>query len=157
MKQFRDTYYLISESGEVYNTKRKVYLKTNKAQRGYRAVRLGKLKIFVHRIVAELYILNPNNYPYINHIDGNTSNNHVSNLEWCTQGQNVKHAYDIGLHESVKGEDHFRAKLKETDIPVIRDLYNNKGYNYAEIARMYGVTNAPIWQIINNKIWKHVK
>lgn len=50
----------------------------------------------------------------------------------------------------------FRAKLKETDIPVIKSLYN-EGYNYAQIARIYGMGNGVIWQIINNKIWKHVK
>lgn len=158
METFRDTVYLISENGEVFNTIRNKYLKPNKTKRGYFRISLGrKLRIFVHRMVAETYIPNPNNYPYINHIDGNGLNNHVSNLEWCTQTRNVQHAYDIGLRESIKGKDHFRAKLKEEDIPVIRDLYNNQGYNYTQIARMYGLTNGPIWQIINNKIWKHVK
>ena len=158
MKQFRDTIYLISENGEVFNTKSCKYLKPNKTKRGYYRIGLGRtLRVFVHIMVAECYIPNPNNYPYVNHIDGNSLNNNFNNLEWCTQSMNVQHAYDIGLHESVKGEDHFRAKLKESDIPVIRDLYHNKNYTYAQIARMYGLTNGPIWQIINNKIWKHVK
>lgn len=45
----------------------------------------------VHRLVAKTYIPNPNNYPQINHIDKDRSNNRISNLEWCTPEQNNKH------------------------------------------------------------------
>lgn len=58
---------------------------------------------FIHRLVAEAFIPNPNNYPVINHIDGNTLNNSVSNLEWCTQSHNVKEAYRIGLAKPTSG------------------------------------------------------
>lgn len=51
----------------------------------------------IHRLVAMCYIDNPDNKPFVNHQDGDPSNNHVSNLEWCTNSENVQHAYDIGL------------------------------------------------------------
>lgn len=66
---------------------------------GYHRVSLknneGKyIKERVHRLVANVFIANPNNYKIINHIDENKSNNSVENLEWCTQSQNMKKSVD---------------------------------------------------------------
>ena len=57
-----------------------------------------KRKVFlVHRLIAFTYMPNPENKPDINHIDGNPLNNNVSNIEWCTKVENMKHARDTGL------------------------------------------------------------
>lgn len=69
---------------------------------GYYKVELyknGKSNIFsIHRLVAESFIENPNNYPCVNHIDCNKKNNNVSNLEWVTHKQNSYHAMQNGLY-----------------------------------------------------------
>ena len=63
---------------------------------GYKEVALckdGKMYYRrVHRLVASAFIPNPNNYPVINHIDENPSNNCVSNLEWCSKSYNTKYS-----------------------------------------------------------------
>lgn len=67
---------------------------------GYYMVVLEKNKVKklwkVHRLIAIHFIPNPNNKPNINHIDANRRNNRIENLEWCTQSENIKHAYNIG-------------------------------------------------------------
>ena len=103
---------------------------TSVGDNGYYKVGLyrnGKAKNFkIHRLVAEAFIPNPNNYPQVNHIDGHKNNNCVDNLEWCDNSYNMKEAYRIGLivpnHKGVfkKGE------CKKTPIPIIQfDLHNN--------------------------------
>src|SRR5690606_12792762 len=64
----------------------------------------------IHRLVASAFIPNPNNLPQVNHKDGDKTNNHVNNLEWCTGEHNIKHAKDMGLIHGVKGGKHYKSK-----------------------------------------------
>lgn len=90
--------YAVTRDGRVINirTKKEKRQTSNKAGRGYLYVDLYsnglRRKIYIHRLVAEAYLENPDGKPYVNHIDGNTRNNDVSNLEWCTPKENVTHA-----------------------------------------------------------------
>ena len=111
--------YQVSNLGKVRSLTRKVntyngvritkgqLLKPLKTNRNYLRVCLKKNQknkyVSIHRLVAEAFIPNPNNYPIINHIDGNTSNNKASNLEWCTQKHNIKYAYMFGKAKATKG------------------------------------------------------
>ena len=58
-----------------------------------------KTRYQAHRLVALTFIPNPDNKPFINHIDGNKSNNVVTNLEWCTASENMIHADNTGLRD----------------------------------------------------------
>ena len=75
---------------------------------GYYTVRLTKptllsSTIYVHRLIGFAYIENPYCKPIINHIDGNKLNNEISNLEWVTHSENMKHAYSTGLVVTLPG------------------------------------------------------
>ena len=63
----------------------------------------GKRKesLKVHRVVAQTFLKNPNEYKEINHIDGVKSNNYIENLEWCNRKQNVNHAINTGLVKTI--------------------------------------------------------
>ena len=88
-----DKYY-ISDEGYVLSNKKK--LKPRPTRFGYLRVHIkinGEYKDkYIHRLVAEYYIPNPNNYPEVNHLDGDKSNNNVNNLEWCSKKMNMEHA-----------------------------------------------------------------
>jgi hypothetical protein len=76
-------------------------LKQFKNERGYLCVvitknKKGRIKK-VHRLVAETFIDNVDDKPQVNHIDCNKENNNVSNLEWCTNSENMLHAYKNNL------------------------------------------------------------
>ena len=77
-------------------------MRLNITNKGYYRLQLTdregvRIKYAIARLVGVAYVFNPFNKPQINHIDGNKENNHAGNLEWCTQSENVKHAYDTGL------------------------------------------------------------
>jgi len=84
--------------------KRGTVMKLQESHKGYCIVSLHKennIKSFsVHRLVAEAFIPNPMRKPQVNHKDCDKKNNMVSNLEWCTQDENMRHASDNGIYNN---------------------------------------------------------
>lgn len=95
--------YEINENGEIRNIKTQQYLKHKIKTNGYHEVCLyinkKKKYLLIHRLVALVFIENPNNLPQVNHIDGNKDNNYYKNLEWVDSRKNNKHAWENSLNK----------------------------------------------------------
>ncbi len=131
-----------------------------KNHRGYSLVTLSKdgvnKGISSHILVAKAFIPNPNNFPEVNHIDGNKDNNAASNLEWNTRLQNQRHSvYVLGKHFC--GEKHSLSKLTEIDVINIINLHKTGNYTYVEIARQFNMEETQISRIVKRRSWKHLK
>lgn len=138
--------YEVSTTGRIRKATTKRIKVPEKSKIGYLTIRLsygvaGKGKhLNIHKLVAEAFLDNPNNYPCINHIDGDKTNNNVSNLEWCSYSHNNKHAYDTGL----------KTAYKTVITPEERDnviSMMESGIHVKKIAEHYGVTESCIYKI----------
>lgn len=74
------------------------YVPQNKATTGYFGIRCGGERWCIHKLVASVWIDNPNGYETVNHIDGNKANNSVENLEWCSLSENISKGFNDGLY-----------------------------------------------------------
>jgi len=98
-------HYEVSNTGKVRsvlgNRRKGVELKqqcyAGKRSKGYKTVSLVKdgktMTARVHRLVASSFLSNPEKKPCVNHLDGDTTNNHTDNLEWCTYSENELHSH----------------------------------------------------------------
>jgi hypothetical protein len=158
--------YDISESGEVRShiisqhnktgNPKPLFVGTNKW--GYRFCRVGtkdklnKKSVRIHREVAKAFVPNPENLPEVNHIDGDKSNNHYSNLEWVSREKNIQHAWANGLYPLIQGEKQNNTKLNSEQ--VLRIF--NSSQKIVDIAKEYNMHVSAISDIKNGHTWGHV-
>ena len=144
--------YAVTLFGQVWSEYKCAWMKPSVTEKGYLTVELRKgghrFKARIHRLVAEAFIPNPDNLPEVNHKDGDKTNNQVSNLEWCTHSDNLKHAYRTGLEKVVYGTDHHRSKLTRDQVEYIRKVYKKRDLTFGgkALAQKYGVS---LWTIMN--------
>lgn len=112
--------------------------------------------LYVHRIVAETFIANPDRKREVNHINGIKIDNKVENLEWTTPSENVRHAFKVGL-KSLTGEKNVRSKLKEAQVKRIRLMKEvDPTITAREIASMFDVKKPCVDSILGGYNWKHI-
>jgi len=137
-------------------------LRPNNRGRGYHRVALtdaegNRRMLSVHRLVAMTYIDNPHNLPFVNHINGDTVDNRVENLEWCDAKGNAVHAYGKGWVSvpDQSGERNSQAKITTADVRRIRQLAQD-GMGDTMIARKLNISRSTVKGITKGETWKDV-
>jgi hypothetical protein len=143
-------------------------IKQQVSKNGYVRVELwegGKgRKYLVHRLLAKAFIPNPEGKPQVNHIDGDKTNNSLSNLEWVTQRENQLHAYRTGLQRGYKkptklSQSH-KAALCGSRWNGERRVYHAEGLEFnspEEAASRFGLNRQTFYNRANSErfpTWK---
>lgn len=144
--------YQVSNQGRIWNVKTQRILKPINAGNGYYRVHLtaknGKRKCeLIHRLVALVFLPNPNNYPVVNHKDENPANNALDNLEWCSQRYNVNYgARNQKCAETLKKSQGYKDVIQvEGDKEIARFP------SQAEASRQTGIQQANIGKVLRGE------
>ena len=162
-KPFLDDYIIYSD-GRIYNNRLNRFQAiektriTDKRKKHYHRVSIKGKHYQIHRLVAEAFISNPENKPCINHIDGNTENNDISNLEWVTYSENELHSYRILCK---KPNPNMKARLGKdnpTSIPIVAKHCGTGDllfFNASKEAERQGFNQGLISECLRQKRIKH--
>lgn len=142
----RDTNYMVDENGNVFSKRRNKILSPKINRDGYLRIQIwNKNKcefVGIHRLIAETFIPNPENKPFINHKNGDKQNNRVENLEWCTQKENIQHSLKMGL--SKPSPRNWKRLSKPVDQFDLNGNYIKTFPSQIEVERQLGISHTNI-------------
>lgn len=157
-----EEYFMVSNTGKVWSKRTNKELKQCKLKTGYMAVttriggRSGKVYCLrIHRMVAEAFIPNPDDKPYVNHKNLDKKANNLTNLEWVTASENALHYYSS--IESSGGSRRYAARrLSSDEASFIRDVYvpRDPVYGARALSRRFGIPHNSILAILNFKTYR---
>lgn len=146
-----EKYYQVSNHGEIFSKRRNIVMKLCKDADGYMKMSFHgtnnkRRTITIHRIVAEAFLDKASINNEVNHINGIKSDNRAVNLEWCTRSQNIKHAFDLKLKFTPRGENHPLAKLSPDQVRNIRSM-REKGFTAKVIGEKFNIGTSHVYRI----------
>lgn len=157
--------YEISDSGHIRSLpggktkpRGEIVLKQYVTKFGYATVVLcngnhHKKHFFVHRLIAEAFIPKSPGKNQVNHISGIKLDNSIINLEWCTPGDNQRHAFRLGLKKAKRGEKSAK-KLNWQQITEMRNKHARGEITYYRIAKNYKISPSTARSIILRELWQ---
>lgn len=152
--------YEVSLNGEVRNKSTKHIKSLRITEAGYYRVTLypsGK-SYTVHRLVAQTWIDNPNNYPVVNHKNGNKLDNRVENLEWCTVQYNTRHAIDVTKKMICVNWTGDKNPLVTLDYGLVYSIKFGclSRLPIKQLSLMFGLREDTFRKILRGETWNHV-
>lgn len=153
--------YYVTSQGQIYSETTKKFLSTNLDKNGYVKVRLvcedGRHTFSVHRLVLESYSPRDDmNNLQVNHKDGDKQNNDLSNLEWVTCQENIRHACENNLRHNQQGALNNATILTEDSVKQIINLLLTTTQTQKEIGKQFNVSEDVVGAIKNKRNWKYL-
>lgn len=152
--------FAISNYGRLMNITSGELISQRCDAKGYKIVTLyiGHTKQYrVHKLVAMHFIPNPENKPFVNHINGNKQDNCVLNLEWCTAKENMRHAVDTGLHPTLTLEKYPHATHTNEEIrKACEFMMDNPEFKLKDISLIFNISYATLQNLKLHRSWKEI-
>lgn len=136
--------------------------KQQKDRYGYWYVNIRKnkksKKLLIHRAIAKIFISNPDNKPFVCHVNGSKTDNSIVNLYWGTPKKNSSDSIKHGTVYCKKGEGHPKAKLSKKEVIKIRKECQGSltFFEKTRLASLYVVSPKTIENIVYRQCWRHL-
>lgn len=110
----------------------------------------------IHRLVADAFIPNPQNYRVVHHRNCVRHDCRLDNLERTTDSHNQRHAFAFGSKRAKRGGEHAMAKVTEDEVKLIRHLWKSGQYRQTDLAGIFGLERHHVGLIVRRTCWTHI-